>query len=93
MAAWDLLPNGRLAKPNAGARHRFETRTSGGWANAIATCPVLGFDGEVLLTLTDSEEGFIQVLSYTKEGGFTVADEVILSTEKEHNGASVAVWL
>lgn len=93
VTAWDLLPNGRLARPNQDAKHRFETRTSGGWANAIATCPTLGPNGEVYLTLTDSEEGFLQVLSYSKQDGFKVVDEVRLGSEKEQVGASIAVWL
>jgi hypothetical protein len=93
VAAWDLLPNGRLAKSNEDAKHRIETRTSGGWANAIAACPSLGPQGEVFLSLTDSEEGFIQILSYTKAGGFKVADEVKLGSDSEQIGASVAVWL
>lgn len=93
VTAWDLLPNGRLARPNQDAKHRFQTRTSGGWANAIAACPRLGPNGEVFLTLTDSEEGFLQVLSYSKQNGFKVADEVRLGSEKEHVGASIAVWL
>jgi hypothetical protein len=95
VAAWALSPDGRLADSQAeqNALHRFETRTSGGWANAIAVCPTLGKNGEVYLTLTDSEEGFIQVLSFTRETGFKVVDEVKLGTAEEKVGASVAVWL
>lgn len=93
VTAWDLLPNGRLARPNQDAKHRFQTRTSGGWANAIAACPTLGPNGEVFLTLTDSEEGFLQVLSYSKQDGFKVVDEVRLGSKEQHVGASIAVWL
>ena len=95
VTAWALNADGRLADPHAeqNALHRFETRTSGGWANAIAVCPILGPDGEVYLTLTDSEEGFIQILCFTREDGFKVVDEVKLGDSKEKVGASVAVWL
>jgi hypothetical protein len=97
VAAWALTPSGRLAVPPLDGDdtnlHRFETRTSGGWANAIAVCPELGPGGEVFLTLTDSEEGFVQVLSYTRDEGFEVLDEVPVGSSGEHVGASVAVWL
>ena len=73
--------------------HRMETKTSGGWANAIAVCPTVGTKGEIFLTLTDSEEGFLQILSYTKENGFAVLDETKLGPDTESIGASVAVWL
>ncbi|RSH95752.1 hypothetical protein EHS25_000844 [Saitozyma podzolica] len=97
VVAWSLTPSGRLAVPaldgDDTSLHRFETRTSGGWANAIAVCPELGPRGEVFLTLTDSEEGFVQVLSYTRDEGFEVLDEVPVGSSGEHVGASVAVWL
>lgn len=93
VTAWPLNSDGRLTHPDKDAIHRLETRTSGGWANAIAVCPTTGPEGQVYLTLTDSEEGFIQILSYSAEDGFRVVDEVKLSTDTEHNGASVAVWL
>lgn len=97
VTAWRLNPDGRLADPvgadKGDATHRFKTRTSGGWANAIAVCPNLGPRGEVFLSLTDSEEGFIQVLSYTAEDGFKVVDEVRVGSKEEQVGASVAVWL
>lgn len=90
IAAWRLRPDGTLAEGDKVA-HRFETRTSGGWANAIAVCPNLGKNGEVYLTLTDSEACSISMLSYTNETGFTVLDELKLNDD-EH-GAAVAVWL
>jgi len=93
VASWPLLPSGRLALPEKDASHRLQTRTSGGWANAIAVCPTVGLDGAVFLTLTDSEEGFVQILGFGKEGGFNVLDEIKLASKDEHVGASVAVWL
>jgi len=96
VTAWNLTPEGRLVDPvgaaNGDATHRFQTSTSGGWANAIAVCPNYGPRGEVFLTLTDSEEGFIQILSYLPSEGFKVVDEVSVATKDAH-GASVAVWL
>lgn len=97
VAAWRLNGDGTLCDPVAAAKgdaaHRFETRTSGGWANAIAVCPAVGPKEEVYLTLTDSEEGFVQVLEYTADGGFEVVDEVKVGSEEEPVGAATAVWL
>lgn len=96
VAAWALRPDGRLVNPDPEqCMHRMQTRTSGGWANAIAVCPTLGGKDldQAYLTLTDSEEGFIQVLGFTREHGFKVLDEVKLGGEDEQVGASVAVWL
>ncbi|TXT06162.1 hypothetical protein VHUM_03635 [Vanrija humicola] len=94
VAAWRLRPDGRLERPGDDtADHRFQTATSGGWANAIAVCPNAGLNGEVWLTLTDSEEGFIQMLEFSEPCGFKVVDEVRLGSKEEHVGASIAVWL
>lgn len=97
VTAWALSPDGRLSTEQTADRdtslHRLETRTSGGWANAIAVCPDLGPGGQVYLMLTDSEEGFVQVLAYSRQTGFAVLDEVRLRSESEPVGASVTVWL
>ena len=93
MTAWSINAEGRLLEPEQNALHRFETRTSGGWANAIAVCPTVGPSGEIYLSLADSEEGFLQILGFTKEAGFRVIDEVKLGSEAEKVGASVALWL
>lgn len=86
VVAFALLPSGLLASTTPS--HRFETRTSGGWANAIAPCPYEGPNGQVWLTLTDSEIGFVQLLQWTENHGFNVVDEVVLGDDI---GASVAV--
>lgn len=91
VTAWNLRPDGTFASTTA--VHRFQTRTSGGWANAIAVCPNLGPKGEVFMTLTDSEEGFVQILAYSSDKGFEVVDEVKVSTEQEHVAAATTVWL
>lgn len=88
VAAWNLRPDGTMQGTEPA--HRLETRTSGGWANAIAVCPDLGPEGEVYLTLTDSEGCAVSILSYTP-AGFTVLDELKLN-DFEH-GSAVAVWL
>ncbi|BEJ15827.1 hypothetical protein CspHIS471_0504320 [Cutaneotrichosporon sp. HIS471] len=91
VTAWNLRPDGTFASTEA--THRFQTRTSGGWANAIAVCPNLGPKGEVFMTLTDSEEGFVQMLAYTSDKGFEVVDELKLSTEQELVMCATTVWL
>lgn len=97
VTAWGLGPDGQLSEKQVTGRdtslHRLETRTSGGWANAIAVCPHLGPSGEVYLTLTDSEVGFVQVLAYGRDTGFVVLDEIGLGTDSKHIGASVTIWL
>lgn len=81
--------------------HRWQTPTSGGWANAISVCPTLGSGGEVFLCLTDSEQGWVWILSWTRERGFEVTGSLNLNDvggddsgegTKGGIGASVAVW-
>ncbi|KAJ9098575.1 hypothetical protein QFC20_005918 [Naganishia adeliensis] len=77
--------------------HRWQTPTSGGWANAISVCPVVGLRREVFLCLTDSEQGWVWMLRWKREEGFAVVGSVNLNdvgAEGERDiGASVAVWL
>lgn len=79
--------------------HRWQTPTSGGWANAISVCRRVGPRGEVWLCLTDSEEGWVWMLRWTPEDGFAIVGSVNLNDvdaagEGERDiGASVAVWL
>lgn len=84
--------------------HRWQTPTSGGWANAISVCPTVGSKGEVWISLTDSEEGWVWMLQWTKVGGFAVVGSVNLNELKDQEekvqkkdgqevvGASVTVW-
>lgn len=96
VTAWGLNVDGRLSTTQTigtdTSLHRLETHTSGGWANAIAVCPDLGPHGEVYMTLTDSEEGSVQMLAYKRDTGFIVVDELRLESPPSR-GASVAVWL
>jgi hypothetical protein len=75
--------------------HIYTTPTSGGWANAINPCPIKGPQGRTWLTLTDSEEGFVQVLAYSETGGFVKSDRWDLPKDAEGRviGASVTAWL
>lgn len=97
VTAWRLDPDGQLSEKQVTGKdislHRLETRTSGGWANAIAVCPNLGPQGEVYLTLTDSQVGSVQVLAYGRDTGFIVLDELSLGTASNKIDASVAIWL
>ncbi|KAJ9101802.1 hypothetical protein QFC21_003141 [Naganishia friedmannii] len=85
--------------------HRWETLTSGGWANAIAVCPEVGSNGEVWISLTDSEEGWVWMLQWMLARGFEIVGRVYLNQVEEGNikeeetaegkdviGASVTVW-
>lgn len=93
VSAWALDENGRLKVADEQPQHRFQTRTSGGWANAIAVAPNMGPNGESYIALTDSEEGFVQMLSYTQEKGFEVLDELKLGDKGEEHPVSVVAWL
>ena len=72
----------------------FETANSGGWANAIEPGPTV--DGIEYIAMTDSEEGFVFVLSWDgrtiKEAARTNLNNGINDSEGKH-GAATAVWL
>lgn len=85
--------------------HRWQTPSSGGWANAISICPETGPCGEIYLCLTDSEWGYVWALEWTREGSFEIIGSLNLNEvtndcytpeqrrgPKEDIGASVAVW-
>ncbi|KAJ9113871.1 hypothetical protein QFC19_000064 [Naganishia cerealis] len=98
-----------LVNPTSGIEeyvplHRWQTPTSGGWANAINVCPTLGAGGEVYISLTDSEQGWVWMLQWTLADGFEVVGSVNLNEYGEEGnqeivpkkgdgiGASVTVW-
>lgn len=72
----------------------FETATSGGWANAVQPGPTV--DEVEYIAMTDSEEGFVFVLSWDgkeiKEVARTNLNEGTESSKGKH-GAATAVWL
>lgn len=71
----------------AGLLYMFETPTSGGWANAIQPGPTN--DGVEYLALTDSEQGYVFVLSWDGKE----IKEVARTKLDEEAGAATAVWL
>ena len=72
--------------PYRGLLHMWETPTSGGWANAIQPGPSV--EGIEYLALTDSEEGFVFVLSWDGQQ----IKEVARTRLDEGAGAATAVW-
>lgn len=78
----------------SGLLYMYETVTSGGWANAVE--PGVTVDGTEYIAMTDSEEGFVFVLSWDGKE-IREAARVNLNegtdTSKGKNGAATAVWL
>ncbi|KIV95935.1 hypothetical protein PV10_03528 [Exophiala mesophila] len=73
--------------PYAGLAYMYETPTSGGWANAVQPGPTI--QGKEYLALTDSELGFVFILSWD---GSTLV-EVARTQLDQGAGAATAVWL
>ncbi|KAI1609409.1 Lactonase, 7-bladed beta-propeller-domain-containing protein [Exophiala viscosa] len=71
----------------AGLLCMYQTPTSGGWANAIQPGPTI--DGIEYLALTDSEEGYVFVLSW--DGSHI--KEVARARLDEGASTATAVWL
>ncbi|EXJ83664.1 hypothetical protein A1O1_07288 [Capronia coronata CBS 617.96] len=71
----------------AGLLCMYETATSGGWANAVQPGPTV--DGVEYLALTDSEQGWVFVLSWDGKE----IKEVARAKLDEGAGAATAVWL
>lgn len=109
LCAWPLLESGwinldasgdhrnnmKVSMDNIPACHTLQTPTSGGWANAIGVCAALGPRGETWLTLTDSEEGHLWVVSWTEEAGFEIVQDFQLPKDGRGDaiGASVGIWI
>lgn len=78
----------------AGLLCMYETVTSGGWANAIQ--PGVAVGGVEYIAMTDSEEGYVFVLSWDgkeiREAARVSLNEGV-DTSKGKNGAATAVWL
>jgi carboxy-cis,cis-muconate cyclase len=88
VSAFRLEPSGLLAEPLE-PLDLWQTPTSGGWANAIEPAPFRGPKGEDLLALTDSEKGFVSVLSWDGKR----FDEVSRAELPDGAGAATVQWL
>lgn len=71
----------------AGLLYMWETPNSGGWANAVQPGPTI--DEVEYLALTDSEQGFVFVLSWDGKE----IKEIARTKLDEGAGAATAVWL
>lgn len=91
VAVFKMLPSGQFAdeKPI----DIFETATSGGWANAVEPAPSSSIGVVDYLALTDSDEGWIFVLSFDGEKLREEARVRLVGEDGSHQGAATAVWL
>lgn len=89
VTVWAIDDQG-LVRQDAAPLTRWQTPTSGGWANAVEPAPCLAGDDtdEELLALTDSEEGYVFVLVFDGKQVNEVA-RLMLPEGK----AATAVWL
>ncbi|POS75926.1 hypothetical protein DHEL01_v205676 [Diaporthe helianthi] len=94
VAAYELGADGSIAGP---AVDIFETRTSGGLANAIepAPGPLVSDDGggDEFIALTDSEQGFVVILAFDGSRFREVASTKLVMDDGEVATAATAVWL
>lgn len=91
VAAFKLDENGMIVGE---AIHVFETATSGGLANAVEPSPAFsGEDSEDFMALTDSEEGFVFILSFDGRCLREVARVQLKTDDGEVATAATAVWL
>ena len=92
VAVFGLLPSGLISSETPLAM--WKTPTCGGWANAIEPAPTFlstldGVFGIDYMTLTDSEEGLVMILSWDGKK----VDEVARVKLEGGAGAATAVWL
>lgn len=92
VAAYELAADGSIAGP---AVDIFETRTSGGLANAIepAPGPLVSDTGDEFIALTDSEQGFVVILAFDGSRFREVASTRLVRDGGEAATAATAVWL
>ncbi|KAH8782854.1 muconate cycloisomerase I, MLE [Diaporthe sp. PMI_573] len=95
VAAYELKPDGSIAGP---ALDIFETRTSGGLANAIEPAPGplvsdSGDGGDEFIALTDSEQGFVVILAFDGSRFREAASTKLVRDGGEVAQAATAVWL
>ncbi|ROW13048.1 hypothetical protein VPNG_05955 [Cytospora leucostoma] len=93
VAAYELNGDGTIAGP---AVDIFETRTSGGLANAIEPAPASasGEEGEEdFIAITDSEQGYVSILGFDGRRFREVAVTKLEGENGEVVQAATAVWL
>lgn len=92
VAAYELNGDGTIAGP---AVEVFETRTSGGLANAIEPAPgsVSGVGGEEFIAITDSEQGYVTILGFDGKKFREVATTKLEGQDGEVVQVATAVWL
>ncbi|KAJ0108600.1 muconate cycloisomerase 1 [Diaporthe amygdali] len=91
VAAYELNDDGDINGP---AVDIFETRTSGGLANAIEPAPgPISETGEEFIALTDSEQGFVVILGFDGRKFREVAMTKLERENGEVAQAATAVWL
>lgn len=87
-------------RAGCGALYRYETKTSGGKANAIEVFPFGSTSDRDWIVLTDDEEGWVSILEWRDE--WTELREIACvqlgrqagaEKDEENTGASHAVWL
>lgn len=91
VAAYELGPEGDISGP---AVDIYETRTSGGLANAIEPAPgPISDTGEEFIAMTDSEQGFVVILGFDGRKFREVASTKLERENGEVAQAATAVWL
>ncbi|KUI60101.1 Muconate cycloisomerase 1 [Cytospora mali] len=92
VAAYELNDDGTIAGP---AVEIFETKTSGGLANAIEPAPasVSGAGGEDFIAITDSELGYVSILVFDGKKFREAAATKLEGENGEVAQAATAVWL
>lgn len=91
VAAYELGPEGHISGP---AVDIYETRTSGGLANAIEPAPgPISDTGEEFIAMTDSEQGFVVILGFDGRKFREVASTKLERENGEVAQAATAVWL
>lgn len=93
LAVYALSPDGLPASGSPIVL--YETATSGGWANAVQPAPGEYNEGAIeYLALTDSEQGFVYILSFDGVEVVEVArTKLEYGTSEKVVGAATAVWL
>lgn len=106
VSVWKVAQDGGIEEMRTGeesgygALHRYETKTSGGKANAIEVFPFRSTPGRDWIVLTDDEEGWVTILEWRDEwmelreiACAQLGRQEGAEKDEEVTGASHAVWL